>query len=68
MTIAQVQISIPIFETSGFKVQIQTIQSTQIFWTSSLDISKPHFKGAFTPNVKSMLSENLGGVLGGTQT
>jgi hypothetical protein len=25
------------------------------------------FKGAFTPNVKSVLSENLGGILGGTQ-
>jgi hypothetical protein len=24
-------------------------------------------KGAFTPNVKSMLSENLGGILGGTK-
>jgi hypothetical protein len=24
-------------------------------------------KGAFTPNVKSVLSENLGGILGGTQ-
>ncbi len=24
-------------------------------------------KRAFTPNVKSMLSENLGGILGGTQ-
>jgi hypothetical protein len=24
-------------------------------------------KGAFTPNVKSMLSENLGSILGGTQ-
>jgi hypothetical protein len=23
--------------------------------------------GAFTPNVKSVLSENLGGILGGTQ-
>jgi hypothetical protein len=23
--------------------------------------------GAFTPNVKSMVSENLGGILGGTQ-
>jgi hypothetical protein len=29
----------------------------------------PNFiiKGAFTPNVKSELSENLGGILGGTQ-
>jgi hypothetical protein len=25
------------------------------------------YKGAFTPNVKSVLSENLGGILGGTQ-
>jgi hypothetical protein len=25
------------------------------------------FKGTFTRNVKSMLSENLGGILGGTQ-
>ncbi len=25
------------------------------------------FKGAFTPNVKSVLSENLVGILGGTQ-
>jgi hypothetical protein len=25
------------------------------------------FKGAFTPNVKTVLSENLGGILGGTQ-
>ncbi len=24
-------------------------------------------KGAFTPNLKSLLSENLGGILGGTQ-
>ncbi len=24
-------------------------------------------EGAFTPNVKSVLSENLGGILGGTQ-
>jgi len=24
-------------------------------------------KGAFTPNVKSVLIENLGGILGGTQ-
>jgi hypothetical protein len=24
-------------------------------------------KGTFTPNVKSVLSENLGGILGGTQ-
>jgi hypothetical protein len=24
-------------------------------------------QGAFTPNVKSVLSENLGGILGGTQ-
>jgi hypothetical protein len=24
-------------------------------------------KGAFTPNVKSVLSENLGGILGGSQ-
>jgi hypothetical protein len=24
-------------------------------------------KGAFTPNVKSMLSENPGGILGGSQ-
>ncbi len=23
--------------------------------------------GAFTPNIKSVLSENLGGILGGTQ-
>jgi hypothetical protein len=27
----------------------------------------PSFKGAFTLNVKSVLSENLGGILGGTQ-
>ncbi len=26
-----------------------------------------YLKGAFTPNVKSMLSENLGGILGGNQ-
>jgi hypothetical protein len=25
------------------------------------------FSGALTPNVKSMLSENLGGILGGSQ-
>jgi hypothetical protein len=25
------------------------------------------YKGAFTPNVKSVLSENLGGILGSTQ-
>ncbi len=28
---------------------------------------KKILKGAFTPNVKSMLYENLGGILGGTQ-
>ncbi len=27
----------------------------------------PSFKGAFTLNVKSVLSENLGGILGATQ-
>jgi hypothetical protein len=26
-----------------------------------------YIKGAFTPNVKPVLSENLGGILGGTQ-
>jgi hypothetical protein len=26
-----------------------------------------HYYGAFTLNVKSMLNENLGGILGGTQ-
>ncbi len=29
--------------------------------------SKSTSKGAFTPNPKSVLNENLGGILGGTQ-
>jgi hypothetical protein len=30
-------------------------------------VSKQITKGAFTPNVKSVLIENLGGIFGGTQ-
>jgi hypothetical protein len=33
-----------------------------------IPITKPFLaEGAFTPNVESVLSENLGGILGGTQ-
>jgi hypothetical protein len=32
-----------------------------------ISMNRHPYKGAFTPNVKSVLSENLGGILGGTQ-
>jgi len=37
------------------------------FWFGSKEPIWNQLKGAFTPNVKSVLSENLGGILGGNQ-
>jgi hypothetical protein len=53
-----------------FKVSVYYTFSKQteasILRISHISFYTP-FKGAFTPNVKSVLSENLGGILGGTK-
>jgi hypothetical protein len=48
---------------------LQILQTNQGFHSKNLTYFFLHTfqKGAFTPNVKSVLSENLGGILGGTQ-